>query len=1167
MVEHVKNRSGIVAALTEELMGPAPRGREIDCSVDIRFSDASESYGPFKQAGSGEEILQRDTPTKRYGVGVLYPQGLGVNDEDQKSTDQQSDEPEPLDAIQTSNEEDVEQNLRSEAIEKIASRTAADNLKDYDEDLDVSNANLYKPSTMAVSFLAEFESDATVIVEATGGRYCDKTVQVGDKQRTWWLRSPVKLKAKFSGADIVSAKIAGAVQPTSLTAKNADGLSLEVTLVSRPYGGSKKYLLTPCLINRKPKTASANLYSLFQSHFVVRLQSPRGTARLLPYPAPEVSKLDPEEESLSLLYRYANTFAVGHGCAADWGIRSDAAHDDWVSAECLPTFETASITPELDGNGVSAEVSMAALAGLLPDDDGFPKLAQIIELYEQWIIRKRAEISTLNDTYRDTAGRHMTTCSAAARRMRDGLQYLKTNAEARRAFQLANHAMLIQQARSRREARKAVFDTKAKRLEFLPELENPNLLGSERGKWRAFQIAFLLLSIRSCGEAEDPDRRTVELIWFPTGGGKTEAYLGLAAFSTFLRLLRNSADAGVHALMRYTLRLLTAQQFQRASGLICAMEYLRRVESKVDKSFAQRPISIGIWLGGSSTPNSRADAIKDLKALNSAKKYTENRFLLGRCPWCGAQMGVLRYEGEKPSGAPRVIGYEQEGNTVVFKCPDNSCEFRDGLPVYVIDEDIYEYRPSLIIGTVDKFAMLAWRPNARRIFGIDDDGKRELPPPGLIIQDELHLIAGPLGSMVGLYEAVVEELCTNRAAGMPVVPKIVSSTATIRRHEEQVKALYARENVALFPPPGLEAGDSFFARFATSSDGQQLPGRLYVGVHGPGLGSLQTVQVRTLAALLQAPIALSPEDRDPWWTLMLFFNSLRELGTTLSLFQSDIPDHFGVLRNRLGLAKGDMRRFWRLRELTGRLKSSQVPEAISALEISTTNPSDEALDVCLASNIIEVGVDIDRLSLMSVVGQPKTTSQYIQVTGRVGRRWWERPGLIITIYSASKPRDRSHFEKFRTYHERLYAQVEPTSVTPFSPPVLDRALHAAMTVYVRQLGDTALANSPYPFPRDLIDRLREILITRVKEVDKDELENFERVFDAKSEEWRTWGRMSWEGKWDETDPPLLREAGAYVSRERKRISWPTPRSMRDVDAECQAQITQLYIKDDVAKDA
>ncbi|HXM46359.1 MAG TPA: helicase-related protein [Pyrinomonadaceae bacterium] len=1062
--------------------------------------------------------------------------------------------------------EDVDGDRRSETIAEIASRSGGvDSQIDSDEDIEVSNANLYKPSTMAISFLAELDSDTFLVVEATGGRYRDKTVQVGDAQRTWWLRSPVGLTSKFSCAEIMSANVPSTIAPFSSATENTDGLALEITLIARPYGGSNKYLFTVCLINRKPKMASANLYSLFQAHFVVRLRSPRGTARILPYPAPAASDLDPEEESISLLYRYAETFAVGHGCAANWELSPGAHHPEWLSAECLPTFETPSITPEVQGNGVSAEVSMAALAGLVPDSDGFPELAQIIQLYEQWIIKKTGEIGALNKGYRAAAERHMEVCSTALKRMRQGLEYLRMNEDARRAFQLANHAMLIQQARSRREARRAVFDAKAKRVEFSPPLEEPDLFTSDRGKWRAFQIAFLLLSIRSSAEADDPDRSTVELIWFPTGGGKTEAYLGLAAFCTFLRLLRNSYDAGVHTLMRYTLRLLTAQQFQRASGLICAMEYLRRLESRAGRGFSEEQISIGIWLGGSSTPNSRAEAIKDLRALNSPKKYTENKFLLGRCPWCGAQMGVLRYAGETPSGAPRVIGYEPEGNTVVFKCPDNRCEFKNGLPVYVVDEDIYEQRPSLIIGTVDKFAMLAWRPKARRIFGIDDEGQRELPPPGLIIQDELHLIAGPLGSMVGLYEAVVEELCTNRNAGMRVVPKIVSSTATIRRHEEQVKALYARNKVNLFPPPGLEASDSFFARFATSPDGRPVPGHLYVGVHGAGLGSLQTVQVRTFASLLQAPVALSLEERDPWWTLMLFFNSLRELGTTLSLFQSDIPDRFSVLRNRLGLASNDVRRFWRLRELTGRLNSSQVPEAISALEVTTT--SSDAIDVCLASNIIEVGVDIDRLSLMSVVGQPKTTSQYIQVTGRVGRKWRSRPGLIITIYSASKPRDRSHFEKFRTYHERLYAQVEPTSVTPFSPPALDRALHAVMTVYARQLGDKALANRPYPFPADLIDRLREILIARVKEVDNDELENFERVFEIKSQEWKRWGRMSWEGKWDETDPPLLREAGAYVSRERKRLSWPTLRSMRNVDAECQAQITQLYINDEIAKNA
>jgi hypothetical protein len=327
-------------------------------------------------------------------------------------------------------------------------------------------------------------------------------------------------------------------------------------------------------------------------------------------------------------------------------------------------------------------------------------------------------------------------------------------------------------------------------------------------------------------------------------------------------------------------------------------------------------------------------------------------------------------------------------------------------------------------------------------------------------------------------------------------------------------------------------------------------------VNAPGLGSLQTAQVRAYTALLQAPLPLSAEEKDPWWTLLIFFNSLRELGGALTLFQSDLPDYLKVVRNRTG---GMVRYLENIKELTSRLRSDDVPRAIAALEVPYTSKDSEPVDVCLASNIIEVGVDIDRLSLMAVIGQPKTTSQYIQVTGRVGRQWWERPGLVVTLYSASKPRDRSHFEKFRSYHERLYAQVEPTSVTPFSPPALDRALHAIMAAYTRQAGNSEVANKPYPCPDSLLAQLRQIILRRIQVVDQEEAENFQRVFDARSEEWRRWERTLWENYSMDGDTPLLRAAGAYVSREREKISWSTPQSMRNVDAEGQIEITQLYL--------
>jgi hypothetical protein len=383
----------------------------------------------------------------------------------------------------------------------------------------------------------------------------------------------------------------------------------------------------------------------------------------------------------------------------------------------------------------------------------------------------------------------------------------------------------------------------------------------------------------------------------------------------------------------------------------------------------------------------------------------------------------------------------------------------------------------------------------------------------------------------------------------------VSSTATIRRYEEQIRSLYAREDVALFPPRAIDAEDSFFARFAREPDGTLSAGRMYVGVHAPGLGSIQTAQVRTFSALLQAPQSLDDQARDPWWSLMVFFNSLRELGTSLSLLQSDIPDYLKAIRNRFNLKPTDVRRLRNVVELTGRLGNDRVPKSMEEL---SQPASGDAVDVCLASNVIEVGIDIDRLSLMAVVGQPKTTSQYIQVTGRVGRQWWSRPGLIATIFSATKPRDRSHFEKFRSYHERLYAQVEPTSVTPFSPPVLDRALHAVLVSFVRQNGASGL--KPWPVPHHLIEQAYQLLAGRVAIVDKEEEETLERVFEERRSEWSRWERRIWWNWGVDEDVPLLRRAGEYATRAAEQISWSTPTSLRNVDAECRAEVSLRYVQ-------
>jgi hypothetical protein len=954
MIDHVANRALLLDSLRRELVGPDPRGEEIDCTQSVTFAASVESYGPWRQKGNGEEVLQRDPPTKRYGIGVLYP--TETLDQDDSGLDALLTQPPsaPSDSLELPQDDPLTAEARKD-ISNIQQRGERFSVEPETEDLDLSSANSYRPSSIAVSFLAVVPEGAHLIIEATGGRYQRFPVTIEGKDRTWWLRSPVTLRAKFSRKALLSVD-KKLIQPNEFESTNLKDLDVRIEVYGRPSASSGARLFTVCLVNRSP-ASSIDERSLFQVHFKAHFVSTGRQAEILPYPAVTLEKPDDEEETLALLYRETETFAIGHGCAADWSLDASRTRAVGVTGECLPTFETPSVTPNIRRkDGSEIDVSMAALAGLIEGDDGLDALKDVVDTYEQWIAERKREVPFLEGKHRASAERHLRECLRCAERMRDGIQFLNSDPRALRAFRLANEAILLQQLHSRRESRRLSYDVKGKRLTFSEQYvaPDPRTETPGRGKWRAFQIAFLLMTLRSTAQGGDPDRGTVELIWFPTGGGKTEAYLALSAFSILMRRLRDPADAGVEVLMRYTLRLLTAQQFQRAAGLLCALEYLRQQPAN-EKDLGNLRFSVGIWLGGGSTPNSRQQARSALTALSQSQPYAENLFIITKCPWCAAEMGPVKLEGKIPSAVPRVHGYERQGDTVVFKCSDRTCDFAAGLPIVVIDEDIYDIRPTLIIGTVDKFAMLAWRPEARAIFGLGPNGTREFSPPGLIIQDELHLISGPLGSMVGLYEALIEELCTDRRNGS-VPPKIVSSTATIRRYADQVRDLYGRQTVALFPPPGLSASDSFFAQTARKPDGSLERGLVYVGVHAPGLGSLQTAQVRAFTSLLQAPLTLPEAARDPWWTVLAFFNSLRELGTTLSLFQSDIPDYLKVIRNRTGVPPDQIRRLRNVKELTGRLPSEEIPLAISALEAEYGGPR-TPVDVCLASNIIEVGID------------------------------------------------------------------------------------------------------------------------------------------------------------------------------------------------------------------
>jgi hypothetical protein len=1166
MIDHVKNRGLMLDALREELAGPAPMGKLLDCMQPIQFLTRDESYKPYRQLANGEEILVRGDPLQRYGVGVLYPNPVSDTNSDTSSLLESAE-------ILKHHDDSESNGIDSDdkKLEKIADSLTNEAQSD---DFDLSLANAYQPSSSGVSFLAEIPPNSLLIVELprkhllhdypVNGRYEKRAVRLPNTefQPSWWLRMPISLVARFHAKDLLGNQTKK-VKPFEVISEGIGDLRLEIEIYSRPHEDNpEQRLLTVCLINRtETQSTSDSSKVLFQTHFHVHIERDDNQPSILPYPGAPLQTLDNEEKSIALLYRDVRSFATGHGCSANWSDQNQA-RVSWVSAENMPTTEVPATTPNIfRADGKPVNVSMELLSHLEPNDTGFQNLEEIVQLYEGWIAQKRLEIPMLEPkVLQEIAEKHLKDCEDCAARMRDGLTYLVTDPNARFAFQLANQAILLQQICGSFQ-RVASFDEASSRIVFDKnyQVPIPTLLPSGRGTWRAFQIAFLLMSLRSSGDATNSDCERVELIWFPTGGGKTEAYLGLTAFALFLRRLQNPTDVGVHTLMRYTLRLLTAQQFQRASGLIVAMEHLRR---KHVARLGSHSFSIGIWLGSKNTPNSNTEAVKALNTLLKEGDKDKNPFLVTRCPWCGATLGVLssllsgKQKTKKTwsSKKPIVEGYVRRGHGVGFRCNDPKCEFHRELPIYVVDEDIYEQRPSLVIGTADKFAQLAWKPEARALFGLNSDGQRDCSPPGLIIQDELHLIAGPLGSMVGLYELLIEELCTDRRGENTIRPKIVCSTATIRRYQDQIEALYNRKKVTLFPPPGLEAGDSFFSKYETDESGKRTPGRLYVGVNAPSLGSVQTTEVRVFSALAQAALTFqSSEESDPWWTNLIFHNSLRELGNSLSLFQFNIPEYLKSIVDRLDLTLKDVRYIDEVLELTSRLDAQDVPEALQKLEVPTSNTNPKPVDVCLASSIIEVGIDIDRLSLMSIVGQPKSTSQYIQVSGRVGRNS-KRPGLVVTLYAASKPRDRSHFEKFRSYHERLYAQVEPTSVTPFSAPAVKRALHAVMAAYVRQTSPSS--RKPIPFPRDELEELKKLLLARVNQIDPREAVQVEAMFNRRMREWEKGERSDWavQHRNPGEDPPLLYPAGKYMPEKWGRVAWDTPQSMRNVDSECVLEI-------------
>jgi len=980
-------------------------------------------------AGGEQEIVTEQSVRNRYLLGMLAP--LKVIEVDE----------EPFEELADGSEDNAEEGTAEPSTP--AKRGVA-------------------PSTFGLSFCLEL-AEAAFEADAHWGQYLREPDADG---RTVWKRYP-----RGSSRSIP-------LQEGNLPVWSPERECPQVTVRGRIRRRAGHWSVTLFLSNEQVEDRPRDMYWLFQAELAVRGRFASRPGQGHVSTLDQVSRL--EDRTNEMLYRRDVEFARGHGIS----VECELAEENLDQAVRIRT----AVMPR----AVVRTVEQCVVPGLITDmkelaeaSDGdlAAKLRSLTTEYAAWIAELDARRTAEADLsgYADAASQVVERARAVLGRLEEGIALLESNVEAREAFRFANLAMWQQRVRSVWiEARKAE-----------PALPLADVDIPKNRSWRAFQLAFILINLPALTSLHHPDRGTdsyagADLLWFPTGGGKTEAYLGLAAYTLAIRRLQKNAggrdgENGVAVLMRYTLRLLTLQQFQRAATLMCACEQIRQQNGE---RWGETPFRLGLWVGRKTTPNRTAQSAEVVEKLRSGGRPVfgiGSPHQFSACPWCGTPIDPGQHITVEhyPSGRAR---------TIVF-CGDTMgrCEYSrrkspdEGLPIVVVDEEIYRRPPSMLIATVDKFAQMAWQGSVQTLFGqvtgwcprhgfrspeLEDTNSHQaagrfpaiatrphalLRPPDLIIQDELHLISGPLGSLVGIYEGAVDQLATWEVDGKKVRPKVIASTATVRRAAAQVSALFNRR-VTVFPPPGLEAGANFFSRELPVSD--DAPGRLYVGACAPGR-KLKGALIRVYVAVLAAGQTLYEkygETVDPFLTAVGYFSSLRELGGMRRLVDDDVRSRLTQVDAR-GLKKRNLRLPQAVEELTSRKSAIEIPEVLERMKCKFPPFGQKApkppIDVLLATNMLSVGVDVGRLGLMIVAGQPKSTSEYIQATSRVGRA---SPGLVITVANWARPRDLSHFESFCHYHATFYRQVEALSVTPYSIGAMDRALTGVLVSAIRQAG-------------------------------------------------------------------------------------------------------------------
>ncbi len=936
---------------------------------------------------------------------------------------------------------------------------SADDCGELDEENSISLCNGKNPSSFGIS-VAVKKSAKSLRICGSAARYVKVEFEMirellrlpdneTNRKQEYWKReelTPIKQIIMLEELEQGKAK---RIEITK-------GLEIKVLVHRVMKDGAK--IITVTMTNTNPKCddyKNESAYAYYQPELEISEIEPDTIGELVYNIG---MSTDEEILELNMLYHEVKNYASGHGCAVEV---QEVNGLKCIYSRFLPEYEVRQMKPSTKFSGKILSMKYLSEASAHDIKAGLSMLA---DEYDNWITEQQGKVSLLQEEYREPAYKNLIKCKATCKKIKKSISFLD-DSKVYTAFTLANKAMY--------EQRKGML------------VRTKKYHSDEEICWYPFQLAFFVQEICSFADPDGDERKDVDLLWFPTGGGKTEAYLGIAAFVIFLRRITKENDGdGVTILMRYTMRLLTFQQFERAAALICACESIRKREN-----IPGGEIGIGLWAGQALTPNKIEDADKILKGEDPGDYGYEigNPVQLSRCPHCGAQISAENYICNKAE------------SRMLIMCSSPKCEFNSGLPVYLIDEEIYTHTPTYIVATIDKFAQVALKEECGSLFGMN-----KKYPPDLIIQDELHLISGPLGTITGLYEAAISKLCNRNGINV----KTIASTATIRNAKEQILGLYA-SGYTQFPPQGININNSFFA---VLSERDEKPARKYLGCMGIGT-SPTTMMIRVMSSLLFATRYLSEQEKyteqviDAYWTLTSYFNTLRELGGAIVRVVDDIQDRYIYLQNskfdKLYPMKIRNQRYTKYKELTSREKSEDIGKVVQEeLPIPfRRDNSTQPYDFVLSSNMISVGVDVGRLGCMVVVGQPKTTAEYIQATSRVGR---ENPGLVITTYNQAKSRDRSHYETFSQYHASFYKYVEATSITPFADRARDRALQTLFVILCRYMvpelfRDKDAINFTSRLPG--VDAVRNYIFDYVSRVDPNELENVKReIFDIE-EEW------------------------------------------------------------------